>query len=77
MKNLITIGFSLIFIIIVSCKEESLNNSDESGNVQKEKINGFVQKGPFINGTSITISELDVDLTPTGKNFNTQILIIR
>jgi hypothetical protein len=39
-----------------------------------EKINGYVQKGPFLNGTAITISELTNDLVPTGKNFTSQIL---
>lgn len=36
-------------------------------------LSGQVQKGPFTNGTSITISELENSLTPTGKNFNTNI----
>ncbi|MEQ9441879.1 MAG: hypothetical protein RIG62_22760, partial [Cyclobacteriaceae bacterium] len=36
-------------------------------------LSGYIQKGPFINGTAITISELDSTLTTTGKNFTTQI----
>lgn len=36
-------------------------------------LQGLAQKGPFINGSSITIYELKSDLTPTGKTFNTQI----
>ncbi|WKN32405.1 hypothetical protein PZB74_03465 [Porifericola rhodea] len=36
-------------------------------------LSGYVQKGPFINGTAITVSELDSNLTATGKNFTTQI----
>jgi len=36
-------------------------------------IQGYVQKGPFINGTSITIYELDNSLVPLGKSFNSQI----
>lgn len=35
-------------------------------------LKGYVQKGPFINGTMITISELDQELVATGKNFTTQ-----
>jgi hypothetical protein len=38
-----------------------------------KNINGFVQKGPYLNGASITISELTSDLTSTGKNFTSQI----
>ena len=36
-------------------------------------LHGFAQKGPFINGSSVTIYDLKSDLTPTGKTFNTQI----
>lgn len=38
-----------------------------------EKVNGFVQKGPYLNGTSIAILELTDDLAPTGKIFSSQI----
>ena len=37
-------------------------------------IEGYVQKGPFINGTSMIISELDDSLAATGKTFTTQIV---
>lgn len=36
-------------------------------------IRGFVQKGPFILGSSVTVSELNDDLQPTGRVFSTQI----
>jgi len=36
-------------------------------------LSGFVQKGPFIIGSSITISELNAELDPTGRVFTTQI----
>ena len=36
-------------------------------------LQGYAQKGPFINGTAITVSELDSTLAATGKNFTTQI----
>ncbi|MEN8251681.1 MAG: FISUMP domain-containing protein [Bacteroidota bacterium] len=36
-------------------------------------INGYVQKGPYLNGTGILITELDANLNQTGKNFTTQI----
>ena len=37
-------------------------------------LSGSVQKGPFINGSNITISELNEQLHPTGKVFITQII---
>ena len=37
-------------------------------------VGGYVQKGPYLNGTSIQLVELDEQLAPTGKNFQTQII---
>lgn len=53
-------------IIFCACKKES--------SFTKEKIEGYSQKGPFINGSSLTFYELDENLTQTGKSFNTQII---
>ncbi len=39
-----------------------------------DKIGGYVQKGPFLNGTAMTIAELDSTLVPTGKTYTTQLL---
>lgn len=36
-------------------------------------LSGYAQKGPFINGSSVLISELDSNFTQTGKSFNVQI----
>ena len=58
----------ILFLVFISCEKD--NNSGLS----LEKLNGYAQKGPFLNGTSITISELSPALTPTGKNYPTQIL---
>lgn len=35
-------------------------------------ISGTAQKGPFVLGSQILISELDSDLVPTGRTFSTQ-----
>lgn len=32
-------------------------------------LNGYIQKGPFISGTTITIQELNDQLQPTGTNY--------
>jgi len=37
-------------------------------------LGGAAQKGPFNNGTIINIAELNNSLTPTGKNFTSQIV---
>jgi len=74
MKASIYITIIALFtaVIIFSCEKNS--SKDDNIAITKERITGFVQKGPFINGTSITISELNSELVPTGKNFNSQIL---
>ena len=58
--------FSMI-VLLTNCQEES----SSTGTVQD--ITGYVQKGPFINGSSVTVYDLQSDLTATGKSFNTQI----
>ena len=73
MKKLINLAILMTFFAILSCEKDNDSNKDEFHPVSKEKINGFVQKGPFINGTSIIISELTSDLIQTGKSFSTQI----
>ncbi len=64
--------FLLCFIcamfIFTCCKEE---NDDLKTGVQKNKFTGFVEKGPFITGSKITLSELDNGLNPTGKIYET------
>ncbi|MEM6845871.1 MAG: hypothetical protein AAF632_26920 [Bacteroidota bacterium] len=64
-------SFSLTLIVIVTgCREEEILPQESNSPIS---INGYVQKGPFVNGTTITLSELDEKLIPTGKNFPTQI----
>jgi len=36
-------------------------------------VSGYAQKGPFINGTSVTIYELNENLLPSGKSYDSQI----
>ena len=78
----------IMAVFIFSCEEEIFkpidkvhNNTDTTGVIQNltdtltiEELSGYVQKGPFINGSSITISELKTNLSPTGINYNTQIV---
>ena len=60
---------SFLFVLsFSSCNEEV---SPEI--ITKEKLSGFIQKGPFLNGTTILISELTQDLSQTGKLFSSQI----
>jgi hypothetical protein len=59
--------------MVTACSEDDpLNAGNEP--ISKEEINGFVQKGPFINGTEISLFELDAELNQTGTNYTTQVL---
>jgi len=42
--------------------------------ITKAVFSGYVQKGPYINGSSVTISLLDEKLNQTGTVFSTQII---
>ena len=70
MKILTTLQICFLLLLFISCD----NDKDNKTLLAIEKINGYVQKGPFLNGTAITISELSADFIPTGKNFSSQIL---
>ncbi len=61
------IAFSMI-ITLTNCKEE-----DNSTQTTIQSVTGYAQKGPFINGSSITVYDLRSNLSPTGKSFNAQI----
>lgn len=65
-------NFTLLFLIILvaSCEK----NEEMTPPVTKQNITGFVQKGPYINGSTITVSELTTDLSATGRNFNSEIM---
>jgi hypothetical protein len=62
-----------ILLILTICLF-SCNKDNETGKITKATLNGAVQKGPFLNGTAIDIYELDNSLTPTGKNYPSQII---
>lgn len=65
--KILTIGFLLL---IFSCNKDDQN----SVMIKKELLTGYIQKGPYINGSSITISELDNDLNQTGRSYYTSVI---
>ena len=54
------------------------NSCDKDKNytplVIKDKITGYAQKGPYINGTAITVYDLSIDLNQTGRTYSSQII---
>lgn len=68
LKNNLIIIFTLA--VIVSCKKKD----EDKPLITKDVISGFIQKGPFINGTSISLYELNESYSPTGKSYTSQIV---
>ncbi|HLO58432.1 MAG TPA: hypothetical protein VK179_06800 [Bacteroidales bacterium] len=60
----------LMAIVLLSCEPEKSNDKE----LTLDKLNGFVQKGPYLNGTALILSELSGDFSATGRTFNAQIL---
>jgi uncharacterized protein (TIGR02145 family) len=63
----------IAILFIISCDQDKIVHDDSGITIQREQITGFVQKGPFINGTSISMYELNSSMEQTGRAFNTQI----
>ena len=58
----------------MSTSSDSTDNTTSSDNTsvataQDVRLNGYIQKGPFVQGTEITVRELDQRLVPTGRTF--------
>lgn len=58
------IAFSLL--LNIACKDDEYMAVDTH-------LAGYVQKGPFINGSSVTVYDLLSNLAQTGRTFNTEI----
>ncbi len=63
---------ALCFMLgLASC--DLLTELKKTETIQKETFSGYVQKGPFVNGSAVTISELDKDLNQTGRSYSTTV----
>ncbi|GBU24421.1 hypothetical protein R83H12_01051 [Fibrobacteria bacterium R8-3-H12] len=56
-----------------SSEDAIISSSSSSWTLKKAKITGVFQKGPFVQGTTATLNELDNDLNPTGRPYQTLI----
>lgn len=65
--KIILLGLLIGIGILYSCSEEFDNS------INKYSISGVAQKGPYVKGSQIEISELTESLTQTGKNFNSEL----
>ncbi len=63
---------------LASCSSDDASPSSDStqgseGTVKKAGVSGVSQKGPFTEGATITLYELDKDLVQTGRSFKSAI----
>lgn len=58
-------------ILIFGCSKEKEILKPEEPLVAKQQISGVVEKGPFIQGSKVTLIDLDNNLDPTGKTYET------
>jgi hypothetical protein len=66
---------NLINTIIIPRTETTHHFTATEGTpITNSVLSGYVQKGPYINGSSITITPLDKNLNQTGTVFSTQII---
>ncbi len=56
----------MMIIFLANCKKDD-------SSLKNLNITGYAQKGPFINGSSVTVYDLQSDMSPTGKSYNAQI----
>lgn len=70
-KNLIFSIIALSFIFaLTSCSSDE--NGESPKTVEKSNVSGNIEKGPFVQGSKVTLYELETNLSQTGKSFKTQ-----
>lgn len=64
-------ALTLSYFLIGACSIDGPVGNGEGLTEQTYSISGYIQKGPFISGSSIAIQELNEDLEPTGISYQT------
>lgn len=68
-------GFLSVILLVTMIVFMTNCTKDETPTpIETQNIVGYAQKGPFINGSSVTVFDLQSDLSATGKSFNSQII---
>ena len=72
-KSILLIGVAALIFGACNDKDKTNELNGDEKLVDVAAISGNVQKGPFINGTSVRVAELNSNLQQTGRSFETQI----
>lgn len=57
-------------ILFAGCSSD--DNGESPKVVEKSNVSGSIEKGPFVQGSKVTLYELEANLSQTGKSFKTQ-----
>ena len=72
MKKITTLlSIAALFVGIVACDDEKFR--EDTFEPTDYTVKGKVEKGPFINGSTINLQPMDAKLVPTGITFSTTI----
>jgi hypothetical protein len=65
-----SVAIYLAVLLVLSC---SGNDDDGEGkqHVTKQDVHGIIEKGPFVQGSKVTLYDLDGQLGQTGKSYST------
>ncbi|MGE5394807.1 MAG: hypothetical protein ACM3P1_08680 [Candidatus Saccharibacteria bacterium] len=69
MKYCMILGAIALTLCLFSCKEDPEPATAPAKELKEYDLTGNAQKGPFINGSSVMIYDLDTDFKPTGRTF--------
>jgi hypothetical protein len=70
----LTAALGLAIAFTLSCSgDDGGGGGNGSNTIKKARITGAFQKGPFVEGTTATLNELDYNLNPTGRPYSTLI----
>ncbi len=67
--------FVSVFAVVLSVAFTSCSSDDDGESrqmLEKSNVSGNIEKGPFVQGSKVTLYELEATLSQTGKSFKTQ-----
>ena len=67
--TILALAFGLMLSCAKSSSDDSKSEDTDTSTSSAVTVSGSVQKGPYVQGTEITVRELDSSMTPTGNTF--------